>query len=415
MKKKKFKYVIFISAMLSLFFIVGCKRKTEDTAHKVITKTQTTSYYTCPMHHQIKEDHAGKCPICQMDLVEVHANVQASSDTLHLTEAQITLANIQSENLHDLHLLASNTVTGKINFDQQKVSIVSAFVPGRVEHLYHRTTGEFVGKGEHLFDIYSEELNSAQQEYLLALTQEKELIAIQGNHDNISNITRTAKEKLLLWGMSENSIEQLATTKKISSLTPYYTPKAGYITDVNVQEGGYVAIGAPIIKVADMSTLWAEFQVYTYLLSDIRVGSTFKINIPDMSGTTISGKVDMINPQVEPSSRITLVRISIPNPKGALKPGMQVNAELIKHNNSGTFVPTNAVLRDGKMAMVWVQTDDQSFVNKMVQTGIETKNSIQILSGLETDDRLVINGAYLLQSERTLEHGHSDGMAGMVM
>ena len=159
-----------------------------------------------------------------------------------------------------------------------------------------------------------------------------------------------------------------------------------------------------------MSTLWAEAQVYASQLASVDYKGMATVQLPDMPGTAITGKISFANPEISADTRISLIRISIPNTGNQLKPGMPAYVVLKSTPTKSMTLPIDAVLRDGRMATVWVRTGKNSFRNRMVETGLESGDRIEIRSGLQNGDVVVTSGAYLLNSEYIFKKG-SDPMA----
>lgn len=390
---------------LCLLLISSCKSKTEVAANPDV-------YYTCSMDPQVVESKPGKCPICHMELTAVSkSSQQANDDQLSLSPEQMQLGNIRVDTIGKQMVGNQITLTGTLNFDETKMNDVSARVGGRIEKLFFKKSGDYVSKGAPLYEIYSEELNNAKQEYLLAV-QKKE--ALGNSLVNFDDLIAAAKNKLLLWGMSEQQIKNLSRKTLGNPNTTFYSTDAGYITQLNVQEGDYVAEGSSIVKLSGLSTLWVEAQVYATELPELNNAKNVTVEIPDIPGKKITGTISFQNPELNPSARINLVRISIPNKDHALKPGMAAFITVKKAGEKGIFLPSDAVLRDGKMAMVWLQTSQNKFKSVMVATGTESGDMIEIKSGIDVNDIVVTSGAYLLQSEYIFRKGASP-MGGMDM
>jgi len=283
---------------------------------------------------------------------------------------------------------------------------------GRVEKLYYKNLGDFIKKGSPLYELYSEELNNAKQEFLLALDKKN---AFSGETViDFDQLIQSAKNKLLLWGMNDAQIEELSANKKTSANTLFYSSAAGYITQLDVREGDYVMEGGTIVKLADLSSLWAEAQVYTSQMADINNSSIATVRLPDFENKEIKGKIEFINPEINPDTRINLIRVSVPNPGNQLKPGMPAYVLLKGPQRKTLTLPADAVLRDGKGATVWIQTSEKNYKNIMVEIGLESDDRIEIKSGLREGDIVVITGAYLLQSEYIFKKG-ANPMEGMKM
>ena len=211
--------------------------------------------------------------------------------------------------------------------------------------------------------------------------------------------------------MSESQLQELAKNKTTGSVTTFYSNASGYITSLEIREGGYIMEGGTVVKLADMSSLWAEAQVYTSQLAEIDRRSIATVKIPDFEGKEVKGKIEFVNPEINPDTRINLIRISIPNPGNQLKPGMPVYVLLKSPDRKTISLPINAVIRDGKGATVWIKTASHTFKSVMVQTGLESDDRIEIRSGLQAGDIVVVSGAYLLHSEYVFKKG-ADPMAG---
>jgi Cu(I)/Ag(I) efflux system membrane fusion protein len=395
---------VLCSAMVAMFifFIASCKNNKE-------TSKDPDTYYTCSMDPQVVEYKPGKCPICKMDLTPVKKKNGESKDELQLSEQQIQLGNIQTDTIRNGTISDQLVLTATLNFDQMKASSVSSRVMGRVERLYYKNLGDYVKKGSALYDLYSEELNNAKQEYLLAVDKKKTF----SNETVIDfdQLIQSAKNKLLLWGLTEAQVVELATTKKATPTTTFYSTANGYITQLDIREGNYVMEGGTIIKLADLSTLWAEAQVYTSQMAEVNSNSIATVQLPDFDNKEIKGRIEFMNPEINPDTRINLIRVSIPNPGNKLKPGMPAYVLLKSPQRQSITLPIDAVIRDGKGATVWIQTGSNTFKSVMVQTGLESDGRIEIKSGLKEGDVVVLTGAYLLHSEFVFKKG-ADPMSG---
>jgi Cu(I)/Ag(I) efflux system membrane fusion protein len=211
--------------------------------------------------------------------------------------------------------------------------------------------------------------------------------------------------------MSNGQINDLAQSNTSSTLTSFYSTEDGYITTLNVKEGDYTMEGGTVVQLADLSTLWAEAQVYTTQMNTFDKGGTVTVQIPELNNKIINGTIDFVNPEINPDTRINLVRVTIQNPNSELHPGMPVYIIANTKQHNSITLPTDAVLMDGKGATVWVQTKPGVYEVRMVKTGVNDDNAIEITSGLHPGDVVVTSGAYLINSEYIFEHG-ANPMAG---
>ena len=214
--------------------------------------------------------------------------------------------------------------------------------------------------------------------------------------------------------MTEAQIQELARQKKASPITTFYSTSTGHITTLDIREGDYIMEGGTIVKLADLSTLWAEAQVYTSQMAAIDRNSIAIVQLPDFDGKEIKERIEFMNPEINPDTRINLIRISIPNPGNQLKPGMPAYVLLKSPPRKTLTLPIDAVIRNGDGATIWIQTANKTFKSVMVETGLESDDRIEIRSGLKAGDVVVISGAYLLNSEYIFKKG-ANPMAGMKM
>ncbi|NNV55436.1 efflux RND transporter periplasmic adaptor subunit [Panacibacter sp. KCS-6] len=392
----------------ALLLVAACNNNGKKPAATVLT---SDVYYTCSMHPQVMQDKPGNCPICSMQLIEARKSNMQKPGEIELSDAQVQLGNIQTDTIQSGSIGNRQVLTATLNFNEEAITNISARVAGRVDRLYFKNTGDYIRKGDKLYDIYSEDLNNAKQEYLLALEKQNSLST---SLIDFAQVIESAKSKLLLWGLNENQINEIATTHTASSLTSFYSNQEGYITALNLREGDYVMDGGSIVTIANLSTIWVEAQVYTSQYAAIGNGNMVTVQIPDLNNITLRGRIAFINPEINPDTRINLVRVVLPNTDNLLRPGMPAYVYVENKQRKGISLPVDAVIRNENASSVWIKTGHNSFVNKMVQTGIETENSIEILSGIKEGDAVVVTGAYLVNSEYIFKRG-ANPMAGMHM
>ena len=390
---------------IMLLTLLSCKEKKDAAASAEV-------YYTCSMHPQIREtDPNVKCPICHMDLIAIKqqpAGQRAAATSVMLSDQQVQLGNIRVDTLRSGTIGSNIIFTGTLAIDQTKTTSVSARVMGRIDRLYFKNIGDPVGKGDPLFDLYSEELNTAKQDYRLALQKRKELTNAT---IDFNQIVESARRKLLLWGMSEGQIAALERSRDVSLQTTFYSPASGYITSLDALEGQYVMDGGTIMKLADLSTLWVEAQAYASQMGNVRQGTAVSVEFPETPGQVYQGTVEFINPEINPDTRLSLFRVSVPNQQGRLRPGMPAYVTLKGRQTTALTLPVDAVIRDGRSNTVWIQTGKNTYENRMVTLGTESEGFVEIREGLKAGDVVVVSGAYLLNSEYIFKNG-ADPMAG---
>ena len=398
--------------LLFAFGCVACKPKPQQSA--VMTKTQHVFYYTCSMHPQVHEDHDGNCPICGMKLIKVELTGASNqgTDRIILTATQLQLAAIQTDTVHDQNIGSDKTLTGTVTTDENTAAELSARIAGRIQTLFVRTIGEKISVGQPVYAIYSEDLQEAEKEYLLAKQQQK----ILHNPDvNYQQLISAAENKLQLWGLSPSQIKSLAVSGKAAATTTVLSKVNGTVSDIAVHEGDYVTEGMTILKTQALNNLWVQAQIYASETGNYKENDQVSVSFPDLGSQPINGKVAFINPELSDASKVDLIRISIPNPQGLIKPGMQAYISISNGDNLSLAVPTAAILTDAGGSRVWVKNSDGSFSPKMIKAGPGNSNYVPVLSGLNRGDIVVTNGAYLLNSEAIFKNGSDKSMAGMKM
>ncbi len=380
--------------ILLIVFFISCGRKEEKVANDV--------YYTCSMDPQVMESKPGKCPICKMPLTEVKKAQQQNKDELQLSDQQIQLGNITTDTLKE-HLLGEDILlTGTIKPNQNTLAGISSRVMGRIEKLYFKTTGDIIAKGQPLYEIYSEDLNMIIREMLLAAEKKKSLKSIEVDYDKI---LQSARNKLLLYGLTEEQIKQIENEKVQPYTVKILSKLNGVIYSVDTKEGNYVMEGGDVFHLADFSTVWVEAQVYSDYMNEVKEGMEAKILFPAFSGKVFSGKISFVNPELNPSSKINIIRVEIPNTDQEIKPGMQAYLSLLLKQKSALSLPTDAIIKDGKGSTVWLKTGHNIFKSVMVHTGLEANGYTEILHGLNKGDIVIVSGAYLLNSEYIFKKG----------
>ncbi|MCC3154762.1 efflux RND transporter periplasmic adaptor subunit [Hymenobacter sp. BT770] len=392
--------------------------KTGPAAKKAAT---SAAVYTCPMHPQVHQAKPGLCPICGMDLVKQAGqptpagSAAASSADLTLTAQQVTLGNIHAQVIgaSPSEMPAPTVLTGTITADALQTESVSSRVAGRIEHLYVRQTGQPLRKGAPLFSVYSEQLQALQQEYLLALAQSRE----QGGA--YRQFAEATAQKLRLLGLSATQLRQLGARGRPNPVVTYYSPTTGTVQTLDVVQGQYVTEGSPLVTLTNLATVWVEAQLYPQDVARLPLGQGVTVQVAGESGS-LRGNVVFLSPELNGSSQVTLARIQLANPGGRLLPGAQANVLLDSPTTAPAAqtalrVPVEALIRDGENSYLWTQTGARQYRRVRVSTGEGSARSVPITAGLPAGTRVVVSGAYLLQSEYSLRQGATDSMNGMAM
>lgn len=397
--KNIFVYIYIIGSL------VACAPDQKKDVHRH-TETETTdAKYACPMHPEIVRDTPGKCPICDMDLVAVD---HTESKDIMLSSNQMKLANITTGKVAVKPLGQTVVINGKLVVDEDRTEVISSRAAGRVERLFVKETGGVVKQGEPLYQLYSETLLVLQREFLLANDQYESLGKDQSRY---ATFLKAAEQKLLLYGLSSKQVERLKQTKSLDNTVTFHSPVSGVIAEINSAEGQYISEGMPVYRIEDLDHLWVEAELYPNETSLLQAGSDVRVKISGYDNEPVEAKVTFMSPEYRANSQITVVRASIINSTLKFKPGMQAQMIFTYAAHQALAVPTDAVIRDGKGAHVYVQTANNTFQPRMVKTGLEDFEQVEITEGLKENDVVAISGAYLLYSEIILKRG-SDPMGG---
>jgi len=403
-----------VGVLLIIVLFVACKQKP---VQQQVAKSQAKSYYyTCSMHPQIHEDHDGNCPICGMKLIRVEltgGNNSMMSNKIMLTATQLQLAAIQTDTVREENTGTEKTLTGTVTTDENTAAELSARTAGRIQQLFVRTVGEKMAIGQPVYSIYSEDLQEAEKEYLLARQQQKVLHNPDVDYQQLIN---TAENKLQLWGLSSTQVKGLAASGKVSATTIILSKVSGTVSEIAVKEGDYVAEGSSILKTQALNNLWVEAQIYASETGNYKQDQHVSVAVPDLGGQVIMGKIEFINPELSDASKVDLIRVSIPNPQGLIRPGMLAYISVANGNAHSLAVPASAILTDGKGSKVWVKNTDGSFSPKTITLGPGKNESyVPVITGVNAGDIVVTNGAYLLNSEAIFKNGNDNSMSGMKM
>lgn len=330
MKRARVVSIIFFAAAFVLGYAARGFRSGGREAGERPTEEKAT-IWTCSMHPQIKLPKPGKCPICAMDLIPVSslkAQEAGMQRRLAVTEEAKALMEIQTSPVERKFVTAEIRMVGKVAYDETRVKYITAWVPGRLDRLFVDYTGIPVKKGEHLVYMYSPEVVSAQEELLQARRTVGE---IKGSGLDIMRQTtlatlEAAREKLRLWGLTDEQIEEIEKRGTASDHITIYAPISGIVIDKNALEGMYVETGTRIYTIADLSKLWVKLDAYEADMMWVRYGQDVEFSTEAYPGETFHGKIAFIDPMLNERTRTVKLRVDVDNPDGKLKPEMFVRA-----------------------------------------------------------------------------------------
>ena len=390
---------ILLILLIPFLLLTGCKK--EET--KSVAEAQV--YYTCPMHQTVIKNTPGSCPVCGMTLIKVEKKKVNEHSThkgnyITLDKSQQLLAGIKTDTVKFMDMEMGTSIIGTVAINEEGVSTITSRASGRIDKLFVRSTGIFIKSGAPIYSIYSEQLQADQKEYIVLLNQAN----TSGTSQISKDLLAGTKNKLRLWGLTPNQISQLGRTGKANALVTFFASQSGYVTDLKATEGMYVNEGTQILKISPLQKVWVEAQLYSNELGAIKDSKSYQVSSEDNPNDIYNGTLVYNNPIVEDGKRIHLLRIEVDNSKGNLRPGMLVSVTPKDNRSKVLAVPKSALLLE-KMKTVWVLSSEDTFDQRMVKTGIENKNWVEIKSGLKPGDVVVTQGAYLISSEFTLKSG----------
>jgi membrane fusion protein, copper/silver efflux system len=294
---------------------------------------------------------------------------------------------------------------GRIDTDEKRIGIVSPKIGGWIEELYVDFTGRFVRKGEPLLTIYSPELVSTQEEYLLALKAKQEWSKSPFSEvtEGGNLLAESARRRLKLWDISDAQIRALEESREPQKTLTLYSPFTGHVLEKMVTKGQFVDAGMALFKVADLSVVWLIADIYESELSAIRVGQPAAIQMSYYPGETFTGKAIYIYPYLDAQTRTAKVRYEFPNPHGKLKPEMFADVEITVRLGDKLAVPEGAVIDTGVRKVVIVDRGSGYFEPREVRLGARAGDVFEVLSGLQAGERVVTSANFLIDSESKLK------------
>lgn len=357
--------------------------------------------YTCSMHPQIRQDHPGDCPICGMDLIPVKLHTSHPTDSVPAGAVQMSaeaaaLADVQTTIVSRERPVKQVRLYGRIVPDERLMQAQTAYVGGRIERLDVQFTGASVGVGQTLASIYSPALYSAQQELVQAIKM------------NQPQLIAAAKEKLLLWNITESQIKAVEASGKSSPNLDIKSNTAGVVLSKLVSQGDYVNQGQVLFTIADLSRVWAVFDAFETDLPFLAKGDMVKFTLTAFPGKEFMGRISFVDPVIDSNTRTARVRVEMSNGDRQLKPEMYamatVDAPLRGYNNE-IVVPQTAVLWTGRRSLVYVKDPNieiPTFMMREVELGPSLGNSYVVMSGLQDGEEIVTDGVFAIDASAQL-------------
>ena len=294
---------------------------------------------------------------------------------------------------------------GNVQVDERRQAYVQTRFAGWIRKVYADATGNFIGKGQPLFTIYSPDLVSTEHEYLLAKKNSESLqqSKVSGVASGAASLFSADKERLLQWEVSPAEIEKLDQGRKAITDLTVNSPVSGYITQKNALPNMYVQPETMLYTVADLSDVWVLAQVFQNDAGKIKPGDLAEVTVDAYPGRVFNGHVDYILPQVDMNTRTLPVRLVFPNPGLKLRPGMYVNVRAKLAMGRQLVVPASAAFHSGTKNLVFVHSGEGSIEPRAVELGPQVGDEIVVTKGLKAEEQIVTSANFLIDSEAQLQ------------
>lgn len=382
-------------------------------------------YWTCVMHPEIHADKPGQCPKCGMDLVRSDQIPTGAAESGGLASpkapevpqagparAPVTidsrrqqLIGLRTAKVERRPIERTIRAVGTIRYDETRLADVNLKIDGWIRDLFVNTTGQFIRKGDPLFTLYSPDLLTTQNEYLLALKTRDQMqqSQIPEARESADRLVESARRRLALWDLPADQIAEIERTRQPQTTVTFPSEVTGYVIEKTALKGMRVMAGQSLYKVADLSAVWLEADFYEREIASVRVGQRADVTLDAYPNDHFSGRIVYIYTYVEEQTRAVRVRFALPNPAGRLKPGMFANVELKLSLGQGLVVPTNAVIDSGARQVVFVSAGEGYFDPRPVTLGARLENEVQITSGLKEGEEVAAAANFFIDADSQLQ------------
>jgi len=426
---KYFNYSLLLISGFILGWLIFHPAHKIEVIHDHQMEMSQETIWTCAMHPQIRMPEPGKCPICGMDLIPLsqNGNLSEDPDAIHMSPEAAQLANVVTSTVTKKTPVKEVRLYGKIEIDERMLQNQVSHIPGRIERLDVNFTSESIVRGQILGQVYSPELVTAQQELLEAVKTKETQPAIY----------EASREKLRQWKLNEEQIEEIELSDAVRSTVNIVSNTSGIVMSRNVNTGDYVSQGTVLFNIADLSKVWIMFDAYESDLQFLRNGQQITFTVQALPGNNYSGKINFIDPVIDPVTRVASVRVEVDNRSGKFKPGMfatGIVSLVVEGYKDNLVIPRSSVLWTGKRSVVYIKqsgTDGPVFKMREIELGPALGDGYIVVDGLIEGEEIVTRGTFSVDAAAQLEgkpsmmsssggnvpvshdHGNMQGMEGM--
>jgi Cu(I)/Ag(I) efflux system membrane fusion protein/cobalt-zinc-cadmium efflux system membrane fusion protein len=352
---------------------------------------------------------AAKGPDTSMQM-PINADSTSSSGAAPLSPVQLSPQRMQSIGVTTA-IVTMKTVTsdlrvpGNVDLNERQISYLQTRFPGWIQKVFANATYQYVRKGQPMFTIYSPELVSTEQEYLLAKKNQKTFD--NDGHGTAAKesdwLLSAAADRLTQFGVPASEVERLEKTGTVQHDITIDSPVSGYITEFNALPNQYTAEGTKLYTITDLSSVWVYANVYQNDIGQLKPGTPAQVTVDAYPGRTFKGRIDQVLPQVDPTTRTVRVRFVFSNPGLALKPGMFVNVSMSVPLGRQLVIPASGALQSGTREIAFLDHGNGSLEPREIETGPRIDDHVVVLKGLKAGDKIVSSANFLVDSEAQLQ------------
>jgi RND family efflux transporter MFP subunit len=451
--------IIFLFSVLLTWFVVANpfglgflpERAHADSARMDHEVEAAETVYQCPMHPEVVESGPADCPICGMDLVEVKGVTQKSDEreilywyapmdatyirdepglspmgmklvpkyagegagsddnVIRIDPVQVQNIGVVSAKAETADIARQSRTVGILDYDVDNITWVNTKFEGWIEKVHVNYVGEEVRKGQPLFEIYSPELVTTQEEYIRALDYRASLEE-SGRPDTLrqaESLFRSTRDRLTYWDITDEQIQNLETSRQVQRLLIVTSPATGVVAEVmnKALEGMFVKPGMDLYKIADLSTVWVHADVYESDMPWVRSGQRAVVSFRNAPEEKFRGQVLFLYPEVSRETRTMKICVEVPNPERRLRPGMYADVVVQGPQVSNAVViPQSAVIHSGERKLVFVALGEGRFEPREVELGVKGEGDrIQIVKGVASGELVVTQAQFMLDSESRIQ------------
>jgi Cu(I)/Ag(I) efflux system membrane fusion protein len=408
----KSKYLLTIGLLL---FLIGLLATACHQDNSASASNSDVDYYTCTMHPSVRlHDPKDKCPICGMSTVpvmkkktgaETNQAAAAGPSEFFVPLARQQQIGVTYATVEKKPLQSTLRAVGTISVDKLRRWNFVSRVDGYVQKLDVSSPGELVESNQPLLTIYSPDLLTAQREFieLLQMRDAAEKSNSPAARQSAENLLASTRRRLALWNITPEQIATLERTRQASETLSFHSPFKGIVQSLPVDQGRKVAAGDQIVDVADLSVVWAWAQFYQDELPLLKKDLPVVVTTGSGSEEKFAGKIAIIDPFIDESTRTARVRVDIENPDFKLRPGMYVNILLKCDSGEGLAVPVSAVLPTGKGNIVFLDQGAGKLLPRFVELGRKFGDEYAVVSGLNEGERVVNSANFLIDAESRIQ------------